>query len=85
MSIDIHSLMATVDMTKLLQKSDSTNIQISDLVHAMALSEPCLFGNSTANLMPVEHYDKVDIIICNAHLNNWTPYDDDYEKNDVTQ
>lgn len=53
MSIDIHSLMATVDMTKLLQKTDSTNIQISDLIHAMALSEPCLFGNSTANLMPV--------------------------------
>ena len=53
MSIDIHSLMATVDMAKLLQKTESTNIQISDLIHAMAISEPCLFGNSTANLMPV--------------------------------
>lgn len=77
MSIDIHSLMAMVDMTKLLQKSDSTNIQISDLVHAMAVSEPCLFGNSTANLMPVEYSDKVDITMCIAHINNWTPYDDD--------
>ena len=53
MSIDIHSLMATVDMSKLLQKSDSKNIQIGDLIKAMALSEPCLFNNSADNLMPV--------------------------------
>ena len=29
------------------------NIQIADLVKAMAISEPCLFNNSSANLMPV--------------------------------
>jgi len=32
---------------------DSENIQIADLVKAMASSEPCLFNNSAANLMPV--------------------------------
>jgi hypothetical protein len=32
---------------------DRENIQIADLVKAMVEAEPCLFGNSTANLMPV--------------------------------
>jgi len=32
---------------------DPANIQIADLVKAMASSEPCLFHNSAANLMPV--------------------------------
>ena len=32
---------------------DPKNIQIADLVKAMAVSEPCLFNNSSANLMPV--------------------------------
>jgi len=32
---------------------DSQNIQIADLVKAMAASEPCLFHNSATNLMPV--------------------------------
>ena len=32
---------------------DPENIQIADLVKAMALSEPCLFNNSATNLMPV--------------------------------
>jgi hypothetical protein len=32
---------------------DPKNIQIADLVKAMVEAEPCLFGNSSANLMPV--------------------------------
>ena len=32
---------------------DLQNIQIADLIKAMAASEPCLFHNSLANLMPV--------------------------------
>ena len=32
---------------------DPHNIQIGDLIHAMAASEPCLFNNSSENLMPV--------------------------------
>lgn len=32
---------------------DPENIQITDLIKAMMLSEPCLFHNSTSNLMPV--------------------------------
>lgn len=32
---------------------DSQNIQIADLVKAMAASEPCLFNNSATNLMLV--------------------------------
>jgi len=59
MSIDVHSLMSIVDMSKLLKKSDSKNIQISDLVKAMAQSEPCLFHNSSDNLMPVVKKDSV--------------------------
>lgn len=65
MSVGADSLMATVDMSKLLdketlergrviKKQTGSNIQINDLVQAMALSEPCLFGNSSANLMPVK-------------------------------
>jgi len=45
--------MSTVDMGKLLKKSDSKNIQVNDLVKAMEQSEPCLFHNSSDNLMPV--------------------------------
>ncbi len=64
MSIDAHSLMSCVDMRKLLdketlekgriiQKQVNTNIQIKDLVKAFVSSEPCLFANSSENLMPV--------------------------------
>lgn len=53
MSLDVHALMSTVDMSKLLRKSNNHNIQTKDLVRAMAMSEPCLFNNDKANLMPV--------------------------------
>ena len=64
MSVGADSIMGSLDVSKLLdketlergrviRKQTGSNIQISDLVQAMALSEPCLFGNSSANLMPV--------------------------------
>lgn len=53
MSIDVHSLMATVNLDKLIQKVDSKNIQVSDLINAMVESEPSLFNNTAADLMPV--------------------------------
>ena len=62
MSIDVYSLMSCVDMRKLLDKETlekgrvikkqiNHNIQINDLVKAMISSEPCLFNNSSDNLM----------------------------------
>jgi len=53
MSLDVHSLMSIVDMGKLLRKSGNHNIQTKDLVRAMVMSEPCLFNNDKANLIPV--------------------------------
>lgn len=58
MSIDIHSLMSTVDMAKLLKNArqkSSNNIQARDLVRFIEQSEPCLFNNSEGNLMPVKY------------------------------
>ena len=51
MSIDIHSLMSCIDMNKLLNKNNSKNIQVKDMVQALISSEPCLFNNSSDNLM----------------------------------
>lgn len=42
----------------------SKNIQVADLVNAMAQSEPCLFNNSESNLMPVT-IKKLDIPLLN--------------------
>ena len=58
MSIDVHSLMSTVNMAKLLkniQQKSSANIQARDLVRFIEQSEPCLFNNSEGNLMPVQY------------------------------
>lgn len=58
MSIDVHSLMSTVNMAKLLkniQQKSSANIQACDLVRFIEQSEPCLFNNSEGNLMPVKY------------------------------
>lgn len=85
MSVGADSLMATVDMSKLLdketlergrviKKQTGNNIQINDLVQAMALSEPCLFGNSSANLMPVTEKEfKLDISPSNEILETDKP------------
>lgn len=64
MSVGADSLMAHIDMFKLLDKEtlergrvirtkSSKNVQIGDLVRAIVTSEPCLFNNSPGNLMPV--------------------------------
>lgn len=64
MSIGADSLMATVDMGKLLDKEilergrvvakkNGVNLQVADIVQAMASSEPSLFANYSATLMPV--------------------------------
>ena len=53
----------------------SHNLQIAEVVNTLADSDPDLFDNENATLMPVEHRDKLDIAICDAHLNNLTPYD----------
>ncbi len=56
-------------------REESHNLQIHDVINAMAQADPDLFDNENATLMPVEHRDKLDIAICDAHLNNLTPYD----------
>jgi len=64
MSVGADSLMFHINMSKLLDKEtletgrvikpkSSKNVQIGDLVRAIAASEPCLFNNSSENLMPV--------------------------------
>ena len=62
MSIGADSLMGSVNMSRLLDKEtlekgrvkhDGVNVQVKEVVKAMMDSEPCLFHNSEANLMPV--------------------------------
>ncbi len=88
MSIGADSLMATVDMSKLLnketlergrvdRKQESHNLQIGEIIDAIAQTEPELFGQGKTILMPVKHSGKLDIPICDAHINNLTPYDED--------
>jgi len=42
-------------------RGGSSNIQIGDVVRAMAASEPCLFHNSPGNLMPVSRRESPGI------------------------
>lgn len=60
---------------RLSRQNESHNLQICEVINALADSDPDLFDNETATLMPVEYHDKLDIAICDAHLNNLTPYD----------
>jgi|GEM_PF-5423449 len=56
--IDVQPLMSTMDMTKLIKnfkQNIPSNIQARDLVRFIQQSEPCLFNNSEANLMPVKY------------------------------
>ena len=46
-------LNSKVGIGRLQKNGESKNIQIVDLISAMAMSEPCLFNNSEKNLMPV--------------------------------
>ena len=81
MSVGADSLMATVDMSKLLDKETlekgrvirNHNLQISTVVDAIAQTEPELFGKSGAELMPVKYLGKLDIPICDSHLNDLVP------------
>ena len=56
-------------------RKSSINLQIGEVIDALGQADPELFGEGNAVLMPVEHRDKLDIAICDAHLNNLTPYD----------
>ena len=56
-------------------RKESHNLQIREVIDAIAQSDPDLFDNENATLMLVEYRDKLDIAICDAHLNNLTPYD----------
>ena len=63
-------------MASPFQPSDhSINLQIRDVIDAIGQTEPELFGQGNAVLMPVEYRDNLDIAICDAHLNNLIPYD----------
>jgi len=42
-------------------RARSSNVQIGDVVRAMAASEPCLFNNSPGNLMPVSRRESPGI------------------------
>lgn len=53
----------------------SHNLQIRDVIDAVAQADPDLFDNKNATFMPVEYRDKLDIAICDAHLNSLAPYD----------
>ncbi len=88
MSVGADSLMGHLDMSKLLDKEtlergrvvvtmESRNLQIGEVIDAIAQTEPELFGKGTATLMLVNHVDKLDIPICDSHLNNLTTHDHD--------
>ena len=69
MSIDVSSLMATVNMYKLLDKETlesyrvikNHNLQIGEVIDALDQSEPELFGNSQAELMPVNYSNQKEL------------------------
>lgn len=48
----------------------SHNLQIGEVIDAFAQTEPELFGQGTATLMPVAQVNKICIPICNARLND---------------
>jgi len=88
MSVGVDSLMATVDMSKLLDKETlergrvtreqkSHNLQIGEVIDAAAQTEPELFGKGAATLMPVKESNRLDIPICDSHLNSLTTHDHD--------
>ena len=83
MSVGVDSLMGHLDMSKLLDKEtlergravvtmESRNLQIGEVIDAIAQTEPELFGKGAATLMPVNHVDKLNTPICDSHLNTLT-------------
>ena len=74
MSVGVDSLMGHLDMSKLLDKEtlergravptmESRNLQIGEVIDAIAQTEPELFGKGTATLMPVNQSSGLDIPI----------------------
>ena len=66
MSVGADSLMGHLDMSKLLNKEtfergravvtmESRNLQIGEVIDAIAQTEPELFGKGTATLLPVKY------------------------------
>lgn len=51
------------------------NLQIGEVIDAIAQTEPELFGKSSATLMPVVYSNSLSIPICDAHIANWMPHD----------
>ena len=87
MSVGADSLMGHLDMSKLLDKEalergraavkmESHNLQIGEVIDAIAQTEPELFGEGTATLMPVNQSSSLDIPIFNARINDLGPYDE---------
>ena len=46
----------------------STNLQIGIVIDAIAQTEPDLFGQGNAVLMPVQHSDRLALVICDRSL-----------------
>jgi hypothetical protein len=46
----------------------STNLQIGEVIDALAQTEPDLFGEGDATLMPVQYSDRLALVICDRSL-----------------
>jgi hypothetical protein len=46
----------------------STNLQISNVIEALGQTEPDLFGEGNAVLMPVQYSDRLALVICDRSL-----------------
>ena len=49
-------------------RKESHNLQITEVINALADTEPDLFGNGTATLMPVTYSDSTAVVICDNTL-----------------
>jgi hypothetical protein len=67
----------TLERGRTVATMKSRNLKISEVIDAAAQTEPELFGKGTATLMPVKHVNKLDIPICDSHLNSLTTHDHD--------
>ncbi len=65
-------------------REESHNLQIHDVINAIAEADPDLFDNKTATLMPVKHCDNLDIPICDANLNNLATHDSPTTTTEIT-
>ena len=51
----------------------STNLQIGEVIDALAQTEPDLFGEGNATLMPVQYSDRLASVICDSSLGETIP------------